>query len=147
MTVKIIKCINTINGGNNSIMLYLGSLIYINDNSGAVLVQIINLRKKKTYKSSFACNNSLVFGVIKKQIANKPLKKKKTIELLIVNTKKKNSRKNGVYLNFTQNIGIPVIKKKDIYEPLATKIDSVITQELLKKKIYKQVTLISQKSI
>jgi len=85
--------------------------------------------------------------VIKKHISNKKLSNKNLIDTLIIGVKKKSSRKNGFYLNFKTNLGVPVVKKKHLYEAIATRIYTPIMRELKKKALLKQISLLSKQSI
>lgn len=128
-------------------MLKLGSTINILDNSGALSVKIINYRKKKTYTKSYVVFNNIVFGVIKEFTPNKKLKKKQLVDVLILGIKKKQSRYNGLYINFNKNFGVTVLKKKHVYEPIASRIYAPVLKEIKRKNIYKQVSIMCKQSI
>lgn len=128
-------------------MLYLGSKLIILDNSGAINIKIINLRVKKTYLTSYVNFNNVVQGVVKKHIPNKKLIKKKISEFLIIGVKKKNSRKNGLFIQFNLNFGVAVIKKKHIYEATATRIYAPVMNEIKKNSKLKQISLLAKQAI
>jgi len=133
-------------------MLYLGSYIKTKDNSGSEFIQIINLKIKKTYTSSFLKTGSICLGVIKKDKINfllkkKSLKKKMLVNLLIVNTKKKTSRKNGFYIQFNENIGIPYEYKNKRLQVFASRVYVPVPKELKKNKKYKHIVLKAKKSL
>lgn len=130
-------------------MLRLGSRVEIYDNSGAIAVKIINLRVKKTYKSSYLSTGSYCLSVVKLDRVNllnkkRSLKKKDIVEILIVCTKKKSSRKNGIYINFSKNIGIPFEYKNKRYQVLASRVFTPVAKEAKKKK-YKYIMLKARK--
>lgn len=128
-------------------MLKLGSNIQIFDNSGALSVKIINYRLKKTYVSSSVKYNNVVQCVVKKHIPNKKIGKKQLTDILILGVKKKYSRLNGVYINFNKNFGVPIVKKKHFYEPIASRVYAPIMHALKKNNQFKQVALVAKKSI
>lgn len=138
-------------------MLKIGSYVDTWDNSGALQIQIINLRVKHTYKSSHISSGSRCLGVVKKDIVNtsnnfsiskkKSLKRKDLVEVLIVCTKKKISRKNGIFFNFSDNVCVPFEFKNKRNQPIATRLFVPILKKMEKKKIYKPVVLMAKKAL
>lgn len=120
-------------------MLKIGSKLIIKDNSGANKVKIINLRVKKTYKRSYVGEGAFVLCVLKRFTPSLLVKKKDMVEVLIIHTKKKQNRGNGIFIMFDYNCGLLINKKKNTL--LGSKIKTLFTKTFQTNfKKYKKYT-------
>lgn len=121
-------------------MLYINSRVKVTDNSGAKIVKITNLKRKKNYKNSFVQYNKFVKGIVKKSTPNKKIKKKQFVLAFTLNLKKKYHRKNGIYINFFSNNVILVHYKIKRYQAIGTNVWIPALFELKHKKKYLQLS-------
>lgn len=131
-------------------MLFVGSKVHIFDNSGATEVKLINLQVKKTIKSSYVKTGSSCLSIVKKTKTfftkkRKILKTKSFILVLLVGLRKKASRKNGFFLHFNYNAGIPYEYKNKRYQTKASRVYIPILKEIKRKSKYKYIVLKAKK--
>lgn len=123
-------------------MLFRGSLVFFSDNSGGLSIKILkfdaNFKKKPVGKIS-----SIFLGIImdhnplKKKIL---LKKKSKSTAMLVATKKKYSKKNLIFIYFSQNRAIS-LKITRFINPVPNYIFTSIFFELKFFKKFKTVFL------
>ena len=121
-------------------MLYRGSLVSLHDNSGALNLKILNI-KKKSFSGAYAKISDIIVGVIKDYDIYKKkikLKKKDRTTAIIVCTKKKYSKNNLIYIKFSENVCIP-LKITRFIVPVASYIYSPIFYEMRYLKRFKVV--------
>ena len=127
-------------------MLKIGSIVGLNDNSGAFNLKILNYKKKKTFKTSYAKVSDIVVGVIKDHNIYKKkllLKSKDKVNAIIVCTKKKYSKKNGIFISFSKNRCIP-LKITRFIVPVASWVYTPVFYELRYFKKFKVISKLSK---
>ena len=125
-------------------MLYKGSYLNLSDNSGGYTLKILNI-KNKAFRSAYAKVSDIVTGVIQDYNTRKKkvkLKKKDRVSAIVVCTKKKYFKKNGIYIKFSDNICIPLLITKFIV-PVASSIFTPVFYEMRYLKRFKVVYKIS----
>lgn len=106
------------------------------DNSGAYLVELIRVLKKK--KDNGVVGDIIVVAV-KKSSTKKKVKRHDVKWAIIVQTKKYIHRKYlGIRIKFDRNATVLIDKK---YAPLGNRIKGTVTQELRNKKFMKIILL------
>lgn len=131
-------------------MLFIGSKLYVRDNSGASIIKIINLKLKKTYQTTFITTGAFCLGVIKKhklyhRRKRKGLKKKSLVNTLVVAVKKKTSRKNGFYINFNRNYGLPIEFRIKMYQTCGNRVFIPVLRDFKRRKGFKQIIIRARK--
>lgn len=116
-------------------MLYKGSIVYVNDNSGAVSLKILNIKRNRARNATLS---DIVFGVVRDFNPNKKLTVKDFVTAIVVTVCKKSSKGNGLFINFDSNFVIP-LKITRFIKPLANRVYSVAFYELRYKKKLKVV--------
>lgn len=122
-------------------MLKIGSFLSVGDNSGAFNIKILHFIGKKTNKSTVGGVGSLVYGVVQDYDLNKKgimLKKKDRVKSIIVNTKKKYSKYNGMFITFSHNVCLP-LKITRFIVPIADNVHASIFYEIVFFKKYKVI--------
>lgn len=122
-------------------MLFPSSYLRIIDNSGGKYLKIIRIIHKGTYGKVGNIGDIFLASIKKLRNKNKLLSKVKKGDLVyavILKTKNKKTRKNGLVLHFFDNVAVLVNKQ---YIPLATRIFTTVPQELRLKKFSKLISI------
>lgn len=122
-------------------MLKIGSKIKVKDNTGALYLRILNLRKKKNCQSYSIKISDIIFGVvILHDIYRRKLRlKRKDFTTSIIScVRKKYSKKNNIFIRFSQNRCIP-LKITRFIVPIGTRIYTPIFFEVKYLKGFKVV--------
>ena len=105
-------------------MIQKESYLQVADNSGAKLLQVINV--EGSTRKRFATLGDTVKCAVKKAIPGGTVKKSDVVTAVIVRTRKENRRDDGSYIRFGDNAAV-IIKDK---EPVGTRIFGPIAREL-----------------
>ncbi len=117
-------------------MIYIGSLLYVCDNSGVKLVKCLKILGRKP--RSFGKIGDIIVVNIQRIKINSKIKKKEIYRGLIVRIKKKIKRIDGSSISFGKN-SIVLLNNKGI--PLGNRIFGPVSKELRLKKNLKLVSL------
>ena len=116
-------------------MVQKESYLEVADNSGAKLLQVINV--EGSTRKRFATLGDTVKCAVKKAIPGGTVKKGEVVTAVIVRTSKENRRKDGSYIRFGDNAAV-IIKDKEM---VATRIFGPVARELRAKNYSKIVSL------
>jgi ribosomal protein L14 len=120
-------------------MLRIGSTVNICDRSGALTVFILNMKKKKTYKSSYLRPSDLFLGVVKKiSFRGGKLRRHQFVSSIVISTRKKLGRGNGLFVTYDHNVGLP-LKFGFFVSAVSPDLSSLIMYEVSRLKRYKGV--------
>jgi ribosomal protein L14 len=120
-------------------MIRIGSKVEVLDNSGASLVSVLNMKRKKSYKSAALYPSELFLGVVKKiAFRGGKLRRHKFVSLVLIATRKKIGRGNGVYVNYDRNVGLP-LKFGFFVSAISQEVESRVMYEVCRLKEYKGV--------
>jgi ribosomal protein L14 len=121
-------------------MLYKGSFLKTKDNSGIISVYILRKQKKNAKIVKVTISDIVQCVVFEVNILKKKLKHKKKdfIFGVVVTVRKKYSKKNGLYIRFSENTLIP-LKITRFIVPLANRVWASTYYELKYLKKFKSV--------
>ena len=93
-------------------MLKVNNFIFVIDNSGILKLKILKFYKKTNKTKSFLKVSDIFMGILYETNIHKrsklKLKKKTKIMAIVTTTKKKYSKKNGIFINFSENTCVPI---------------------------------------
>jgi ribosomal protein L14 len=112
-------------------MLYKGSLLNVDDNSGALVLKILSFKTNKRRK--FCTLFDIVYCVTTLVDPNRKLPKKEFIDVLILTQPKKFTKGNGLFFTLNTSYGIPLVITRFI-KPLATRVEMISFFELKYRK-------------
>lgn len=105
-------------------MVYINTFLNIADNTGPKQAKCLNIKKKPI---GFLADIILI--VIKKRFLKKKKIKKNILYSIIVNTKCKRKRKNGVFIKFNENKSL-ILNHHYIF--LGSNVKAVLCREIKK---------------
>jgi len=123
-------------------MIQNQTLLKITDNSGAKIVRCIKVLGGFQRRYAYA-GETIVVALQKIRNKNKHLSKVAKGDIsraVIVRTKAKKKKQDGLFISFTKNSAVLVNKQN---KPIATRIKGPITQDVKKNKLMKLVSLSS----
>ena len=113
-------------------MIFKNTFLKLADNTGPKTVKCLNIKNK-----SIGFLSDIVTVVLKKRFLKKKKIKKNILNSLIVNTKYKTKRKNGVFIKFNSNKSL-LINHQLIF--LGSNVKAIICKEIKKfKKKFKKI--------
>jgi len=119
-------------------MIQPQTFLSIADNTGAKKIMCIRvLGNNKTY----GYVGDIIIGVVKDAIPNMPIKKSDVIRAVIVRTKSKLKRKDGMNICFDDNAAVIINKENN---PRGTRIFGPIAREIRDKNFVKIVSLATE---
>ena len=113
------------------------SMIAVADNTGAKILQVINVTGG--YKKRYGRLGDIVTCVVKKAAPRGVVKKSDVVHVVLVRTKKETRRTDGTYIRFDENAGVIIDKKSK--EPKGTRIFGPVARELRSRGFSKIVSL------
>ena len=124
-------------------MLFINSILFFSDNSDSFSVKILNIFKNFS-KHPVGKVSSLFLGVIGDYDLLKPKSpnSKNRTTCIIIATKKKYSKFNSIYINFSENRALS-LKITRFINPIPNSIYSSIFYEL---KFFKKFKVVFEKS-
>lgn len=124
-------------------MILIGTKLEVSDNSGAKILQCIQILGKPS--SAFASIGDIIVVSIKelsgKNKQNKKVEKGGVYKALITETKKGIRRKDGSFLKWNRNAALLLSEQGN---PIGTRIVGTLTYELRKKNQTKILSLASR---
>ena len=105
-------------------MVFKNTVLRLSDNSGPKKVKCLNIKK-----NLIGYLADIIVVVIKKKFLRKKKIKKNILNSLIINTKYKKLRKNGVHISFFQNKGL-LLNSNFIF--LGSNIKNILCREVKK---------------
>lgn len=123
--------------GNVVKTLIPGALLVCTDNSGAKVISIINVlrRRGKHARCPAAGIGDIIVASVKK---GKPDMVKKIVKALVVRQKKEYRRPNGIRIGFEDNAAVLI---NDSFLPVGTEIKGVVAKEIAER--YPKVAAVS----
>jgi len=124
-------------------MIYPGSILSCNDNSGALTVKCIGIRNLSKWRGSTA--GSLIIISVKTCLKGTTKVQKGSIHYGVITWVKQTLSwfsKSGDFLKFNQN-SIVLVAKKNNYLPVGTRVLGPVSREVWKKTFIKIVLLSS----
>jgi large subunit ribosomal protein L14 len=116
-------------------MIYPQTMLTVADNTGAKKVMCIRvLGGNKKY----AQIGDTIIAVVKEAIPNMPVKRSDVIRAIIVRTKKRIRRKDGMYIRFDDNAAVIVNMENN---PRGTRVFGPVAREIRDKNYSKIVSL------
>jgi len=113
-------------------MIFKNTVIKLADNSGPKKVKCLGLKKKLIGYIS-----DIVIVVIKKKFLQKKKIKKNILSSIIINSKYKLKRFNGIFIKFNANKGLLLNKNLDF---LGSNVKSLICREIkYSKKLFQKI--------
>ncbi|KAA0205988.1 50S ribosomal protein L14 [Candidatus Uhrbacteria bacterium] len=113
------------------------SMLSVADNTGAKLLQVINVRGG--YKKRYAKLGDLVTCVVKSATPRGLVKKSDIVHVVLVRTRKETRRPDGTYVRFDDNAGVIIDEKTK--DPKGTRIFGPVARELRGRGFSKIVSL------
>ena len=117
-------------------MVQLGTKLPTIDNSGAQLIECINVLKRHP-KDRGKTGSHIVVAVKKKGNTTK-IKQGQVLKGMLITTKYNIIRKNGIKVKFNKNSAILLNEQ---FSPIATRITGPLTRELRKKRTMKMLSM------
>ncbi|MEM1312012.1 MAG: 50S ribosomal protein L14 [Patescibacteria group bacterium] len=118
-------------------MLQERTILNIADNSGATKVMLFAVNGKNNRRSVGV--GDIVVGSVKKSTVGSKVKKGSVVSVLIVRTRKKQQRKDGSSIKFSDNAAVVVNKASK--EPVATRVFGPVARELREMGYSKVISL------
>jgi len=121
-------------------MVFKESILFVPDNSNVLFVKLIKVLKNK--KQHGIIGNDIVVSVqIIKKEKDQKIKKGDVIKRVIIQTRKKFSRKNqGCFINFNRNCAI-LFNKNQQNKLIGSRIQVALPKELRNKKKMKLLSI------
>ncbi|MCC7522655.1 50S ribosomal protein L14 [Candidatus Uhrbacteria bacterium] len=113
------------------------SMIAVADNTGAKLLQVINVTGG--YKKRYGVLGDVVTCVVKVADPRGTVKKSDIVHVVLVRTRKETRRPDGTYIRFDENAGVIIDTKNK--EPKGTRIFGPVARELRGRGYAKIVSL------
>lgn len=117
-------------------MVQQESMLVVADNSGAKIVQVIQV-KGSTHRR-YACVGDLIKVTVKDAIPRGKVKKGEVYDAVVVRTRSGVRRPDGSLIRFDGNAAVLLNNKQ---EPIGTRIFGPVTRELRSEKFMKIVSL------
>jgi len=116
-------------------MIYPQTMLIVADNTGAKKVMCIRvLGGNKKYAEI----GDIIIGVVKEAIPNMPVKRSDVVRAIIVRTKKRIRRADGMYIGFDDNAVVIVNLDNN---PRGTRVFGPVAREIREKNLSKIVSL------
>ncbi|MCR4256661.1 MAG: 50S ribosomal protein L14 [Patescibacteria group bacterium] len=113
------------------------SMLSVADNSGAKLLQVINVRGG--YKKRYGKLGDLVTCVVKSATPRGLVKKSDIVHVVLVRTRKETRRPDGTYVRFDDNAAVIIDEKTK--DPKGTRIFGPVARELRSRGFAKIISL------
>jgi len=124
-----------INKLNDIFMIYPQTMLTVADNTGAKKVMCI---KVLGGNKKYAKIGDTIIAVVKEAIPNMPVKRSDVIRAVIVRTKKRIRRQDGMYIRFDDNAAVIVNMDNN---PRGTRVFGPVAREIRDKNYSKIVSL------
>lgn len=116
-------------------MIQTQTLLNVADNTGAK--KIMCIRILKTQKRA-AKVGDIIIGVVKESIPNMPIKRSSVVRAVIVRTKTRIHRSDGMSLKFDENAAVIINAENN---PRGTRVFGPIAKEIREKNFTKIISL------
>ena len=116
-------------------MIYPQTMLTVADNTGAKKVMCI---KVLNGNQKYAKIGDTIIAVVKEAIPNMPVKRSDVIRAVIVRTKKRIRRQDGMYIRFDDNAAVIVNMDNN---PRGTRVFGPVAREIRDKNYFKIVSL------
>jgi large subunit ribosomal protein L14 len=120
-------------------MVIIGTKIVASDNSGARFMECIKVLGSHQKKSARVGEKLIV--AVKNAAQKKKIKIHDVCQCILLRTKKKLARKNGIFISFKRNSAVVIEKKRS--SPIGTRIFGPYIYELRRKKYVKILSIAS----
>ena len=119
-------------------MIYPQTILAIADNTGAKKIMCINILGSN---KKCAEVGDIIISVVKEAIPNMPIKRSDIVRAIIVRTRKKIRRSDGMYIKFDDNAAVIVNTTNN---PRGTRVFGPVAREIREKSFSKIVSLAAE---
>ena len=116
-------------------MIQLRSMLKVADNSGAKIIQVINVLGGT--RKRYAQLGDIIVAAVKKAEPRKLVKKHEKVKAVVIRQRKEYKRADGSYIRFDDNAAVIV----DGFEPKGGRIFGPIARELRERGYTKLISL------